>query len=209
TLHPNDFLRAADIYTSEQNLYGTDAFSRVEIKPQPAGTRPDGSQSTDVIVSVEEQAPRLMSYGGGYSTDLGLNGFFDLRHYNLLGNLWQGGARISWSQRQQLVQFDFINPRFLPDGKDHFAPLTLSAGYQRDSTVTRFFRSAFDKGTFGIVQRVDDKGNPIDDFGNKAGDPTINRLTFTAETNHTINRKQRSILFVRYRFEDVRLFNFE
>ena len=209
TLHPNDFLRAADVYTSEQNLYGTDAFSRVEIKPQPTGTRPDGSQSTDVIVSVEEQAPRLMSYGGGYSTDLGLNGFFDLRHYNLLGNLWQGGARISLSQRQQLVQFDFINPRFLPDGKDHFAPLTLSAGYQRDSTVTRFFRSAFDKGTFGIVQRIDADGNPIDDFGNKAGDPTINRLTFNAETNHTINRKQRSILFVRYRFEDVRLFNFE
>jgi outer membrane protein insertion porin family len=209
TLHPNDFLRAGDIYTSEQNLYSSDAFSRVEIKPQPAGTRPDGSQSTDVIVSVEEQAPRVMSYGGGYSTDIGLNGFFDIRHYNFLGNLWQAGSRISWSQRQQLVQFDFINPRFMPDGKDHFAPLTLTAQYQRDSTVTRFFRSAFDKGTFGIVQRIDENGNPIDDFGNKAGDPTINRLTFTAETNRTINRKQRSILFVRYRFEDVRLFNFE
>jgi outer membrane protein assembly factor BamA len=83
---------------------------------QPAGPGPDGSRLSDVIVNVEEQAPRLMQYGGGYSTDLGASGFFDIRHFNLLGNLWQGGARIRWSQRQQLVQFDFINPRFMPDG---------------------------------------------------------------------------------------------
>ncbi|MGH9819549.1 MAG: BamA/TamA family outer membrane protein, partial [Pyrinomonadaceae bacterium] len=121
--------------------------------------------------------------------------------------LWQGGARVRWSERQQLVQFDFINPRFLHDGKDRFAPLTLSAEYQRDSTVTRFFRSAFDTGTFGIVQRIDENGKPIDEFGNNTGNPTINRLSLTAETNRTIDRKHRSVLFVRYRFEDVRLFN--
>src|SRR5207247_1517857 len=75
TLRSGELLRSADIYTSEQNLYGTDAFSRVEIKPQPAGDTPDGSRLTDVIVNVEEQPPRLMSYGGGASTDLGLDGF--------------------------------------------------------------------------------------------------------------------------------------
>jgi outer membrane protein insertion porin family len=164
TLHPGQPLRARDIYTSEQNLYATDAFSNVEIKPQPAGDLPDGSRKSDVIVSVTEQAPRLMQYGGGFSTDLGANGFFDIRHFNLLGNLWQGGARVRWSQRQQLFQLDFINPRFLRDGRDRFAPLTVRAEYQRDSTVTRFFRSAFDKGTFGIVQRIDSNGHPIDEF---------------------------------------------
>ncbi|HSU25497.1 MAG TPA: BamA/TamA family outer membrane protein, partial [Pyrinomonadaceae bacterium] len=90
-----------------------------------------------------------------------------------------------------------------------FAPLTLSLQYQRDSTVTRFFRSTFDKGTFGIVQRVDANGNPVDEFGSPVADPTINRFTFTAETNRTINREQRSVLFFRYRFEDVRLANIE
>lgn len=209
TLRTGEFLRAADIYTSEQNLYGSDAFSRVEIRPQPAGDAPDGSRLSDIIVSVEEQAPRLMTYGGGFSTDLGLDGFFDIRHVNLFGNLWQGGARVRVSQRQQLVQFDFVHPRFLRDKGKRFSPLTFSALYQRDSTVTRFFRSAFDKGTFGIVQRVDEDGNPIDDLGISAGDPTINRFAVSAETSRAISRKARSLVFFRYRFEDVRLFNFE
>ena len=156
---------------------------------------PDGSRLTDIIVTVEEQPPRLMTYGGGASTDLGLDGFFDIRHVNLFGNLWQGGARVKLSQRQQLVQFDFINPRFIRDGKNRFAPLTITTQYQRDSTVTRFFRSAFDRGTFGIVQRVDENGNAIDEFGRPAGSPTINRFGISAETSRTISRKAQKFVF--------------
>jgi outer membrane protein insertion porin family len=209
-LEPGELLKRTDIYQSEENLYSTDVFSRVDIKPQSAGPGPNGTRLSDVVVNVEEQPQRLIQYGGGYSTDLGANGFVDFRHFNLLGNLWQGGASIRLSQRQQLVRFDFINPRFIPDaGRGRFSPLTISAEYQRDSTVTRFFRSAFDRGTFGIVQRIDENGNPIDEFGNGAGDPTINRLTLTAETNRTLNRAQRSVVFFRYRYEDVRLFNIE
>ena len=209
TIKPGGFLRATDIYTSEQNLYSSDAFSRVDIKPHPAGNATGDTRLSDVVVNVEEQAPRLMTYGGGYSTDIGVNGFFDIRHFNLMGNLWQGGFRVRASQRQQLVAFDFINPRFLRDGVRHYAPLTISAGYDRDTTVTRFFRSAFDKGTFGIVQRLDPDGNPIDEFGRETGDPTLNRAILTAETSRTISRKNRSILFMRYRFEDVRLYHIE
>lgn len=209
TLKTGELLRSSDIYTSEQNLYGTDAFAKVEIKTQPAGDGPAGERLTDVIINLEEQPPRLLHYGGGYSTDLGLAGFFDIRHFNLFRNLWQGGIGVKYSQRQQLIQFDFIDPRFLHDGEKRFAPLTLSALYQRDSTVTRFFRSAFDSGTFGIVQRLDANGNPIDVFGQNAGRPTINRFAFSAETSRTLSRKGRSILFFRYRFEDVRLTNIE
>ena len=206
-LRVDDVLRSTDVFTSEQNLYGTDAFNLVEIKPEPAGEKADGSgRLTDIIINVEEQKPRLITYGGGFSTDIGANGFFDIRHFNLFGKLQQGGARVRMSRLQQIVQLDYINPRFMPDGKNRFAPLTLTASYQRDSTVTRFFRTSFDKGTFGIVQRIDEEGNPIDEFGNEAGDPTINRLTVSAESSRTISTKNRSILFFRYRFEDVRLF---
>lgn len=209
SIKPGELLTAADVYTSEQNLYSSDAFELVEVLPQERIDRPEGGSKTDVIVDVKEQAPRLLSYGGGYSTDLGLSGFVDVRHFNLLGNLWQGGGRIRWSQRQQLIQLDFINPRFIRDGSKRFAPLTITAQYQRDSTVTRFFRSAFDRGTFGIVQRLDEDGNPIDSFGEPSGDPTLNRLTLTAETNRTLSRKNRSIIFFKYRFEDVRIFNID
>ncbi len=208
-IEPGELLTAPDVYASEQNLYSADVFERVEMVPQPQTERPGGGRLTDVIVDVKEQAPRILSYGGGYSTDLGLSGFVDIRHLNLFGNLWQGGARLRMSQRQQLAQIDFIYPRFIRDGKKRFAPLTLTVQYQRDSTVTRFFRSAFDQGTFGIVQRVDEDGNPIDEFGADAGSPTLNRFTMLAETNRTISRKNRSILFFRYRFEDVRLVNIE
>lgn len=209
-LRPEDVLRSTDIFASEQNLYSTDAFSLVEIKPEPAGEKADGSgRLTDIIINTEEQKPRLITYGGGYSTDFGANGFFDIRHFNLFGKLQQGGVRVRASRLQQLVQIDYINPRFLPDGKNRFSPLTFTAQYLRDSTVTRFFRSTFDRGTFGIVQRIDENGDPIDEFGRNTGAPTINRLTLSAETSRTISRNKRSVLFVRYRFEDVRLFNIE
>lgn len=206
-LQNGELLKASDVYLSEQNLYSSDAFSVVEIRPQPAGDGPDGTRLSDILVNLEEQPPRIMSYGGGYSTDVGLSGFFDIRHMNLFGRLWQGGARVKVSQRQQLVQFDFLNPRFLRDGEKRWAPFTFTAQYQRDTTVTRFFRSAFDRGTFGIVQRVDPDGNPIDEFGRNIGSPTLNRLTLSAETSRTISRADRSLIFFRYRFEDVRLYN--
>ncbi|MCO6510440.1 MAG: BamA/TamA family outer membrane protein [Aridibacter famidurans] len=212
---PGEVLRQTDIFTSEQTLYATDVFDLVEVKPEPAGDAPDGeSELYDVLVGLTEKPPRLMTYGGGYSTDVGLSGFFDIRHFNLFGRFHQGGAQVRLSQKRQLFQVDYFNPRFFFDGRDEndkkrFSPLTISLQYQRDSTVTRFFRSTFDQGTFGIVQRVDEDGNPIDEFGNTTGDPTINNLSVSAETNLTVSRKDRAILFVKYRFEDVRLFNFE
>ncbi len=207
-LRTGNLLRSRDVYATEQNLYATDAFDKITVKPREVGRTDSGEKLSDLIINVSEQPARLMTYGGGFSTELGPNGFFDIRHVDLLGKLWQGGARVRLSRRQQLAQLDLFNPRFIRE-KDKFAPLTISVQYQRDSTVTRFFRSAFDKGTFGIVQRIDEHGVPIDEFGNAAGRPTINRLTLSAETSRTLSRRDRSILFVRYRFEDVRLQNIE
>ncbi len=213
-VEPDGILRQVDVFTSEQNLYQTDVFRRVTVKPEPAGERPDGSRLRDILVNVEEQSARVLTYGGGFSTDDGAFGNVDIRHYNLFGRLQQAGARIRVSQRQQLLQLDFTDPRFMNDGKSsngfiRYAPLKFTALFQRDSTVTRFFRSAFDQGTFGIVQRLDENGNPIDSFGTKTGDPTIQRISFTAETSRTISEKRRSILFANYKFEQVNLLNID
>ena len=208
-LEPNDVLRQNDIFTSEQNLYATDVFKRVEIKPEPAGLKPNGDRLTNVVVNLEEQKSRVITYGGGYSTDIGAFGNFDVRDYNLFGKLVQGGIRVQGSQRQQLVQFNYFNPRFIKEAKNRFAPLNITLSYQRDTTITRFFRSTFDEGTSGIVQRFDEDGNPIDAFGNETSSPTLNRFTLSVETSRTISQKTRSLFFLRYRFEDVRIYNVE
>ena len=202
-----DVLRADRITESERNLYATSVFQQVNITTEPAGTTADGNARRDVIIELQEDKQRLLTYGGGFSTDDGPNGTVDIRYLNLFGKLYQAGARVRASRRQQQVQFDFTNPRFLRESDGQFAPLTLTAQYLRDTGVTRFFRTTLDQGALGIVQRLDANGNPIDEFGAKTGVPSINRYSFNAETSRTINRATRSLLFLRYRFEEVQLLN--
>jgi outer membrane protein insertion porin family len=206
SLQSGELLKASDIARSEQNLYATDVFRRVEIKTAEAGTISEKIEKKDITINVEEQKPRNLQYGSGYSTDTGPFVVASLSHNNLFGSLQQGNILARISRLQQLLQISFLNPYFLREGKGKFSPLRITAQYQRDATVTRFFRSAFDKGTFGIVQRLDPNGNPIDVFGNRTGNPTINRLTLTTEIQKNLNLKRRGVLFVKYRFEDIRLF---
>jgi outer membrane protein insertion porin family len=208
-LSEGDVLRSDRVSEAERELYLTDAYRQVIIHTEPAGETASGFKKRDLIIDVEEKKPRVMDYGGGYSTDTGALGLFEISNVNLMNKLRQGAMRLRASNRQQLVRFEFLDPRFAQYGKRQFAPLALSVQYQRDSTVTRFFRSAIDRGTFGIVQRVDKKGNPLDEFGRKVSEPTINRFTVTAETQRVLEEKTRTIVFVRYSYEDVRLFNLQ
>jgi outer membrane protein insertion porin family len=198
-------LRAEELSESERVLYGTDAFSRVTIRTVARFDTVDGFKQHDVIIDLEEQKPRILSYGGGYSTDNGPLGTIDLRNVNLFGKLQQGGIRLRASQRQQLFRLDYFDPRFRPYGDHQFSPLTFSVQYLRDTSVTRFFRSTIDRGAFGIVQRLDEDGNPIDQFGQPSGTPTINRFTFNVETQRVLDRKSKTLVFLRYSYEDVRL----
>lgn len=208
-LSEGDVLRADRITEAERALYVTDAFRQVLISQQPAGDAPGGAKKYDVIIDVEEKRPRVIEYGGGYSSDAGVLGLLSLTNVNFMNKLRQGAIRIRASQRQQLIRFEFLDPRYFHYGKKQFAPLAISAQYLRDSTITRFFRSTIDRGTFGVVQRLDEKGNPIDVLGNRVGEPTIDRLTFSVETQRVLSQKLHSILFLRYNYEDVRLRNIE
>ena len=208
-LLPGDALRADRITEAERLLYLTDAFRQVLISQQPAGDGPNGTRRYDVIIDVEEKRPRVIEYGGGYSSDIGAFGLLELTNVDFMNRLRQGAMRLRIAQRQQLVRFEFLDPRFFHYGKRQWAPLALSVQYFRDSSITRFFRSTIDQGTNGIVQRLDEHGNPVDQFGNPAGEPTINRLTFGIETQRVLSQKSHSIVFLRYNYEDVRLRNIE
>jgi outer membrane protein insertion porin family len=208
-LHSGDPLRADRITEAERALYVTDAFRQVVISQQPAGEAPGGAKKYDVIIDVEEKKPRVIEYGGGYSTDTGALGLMELTNVNFMNKLRTAAIRLRGSQRQQLVRFEFLDPRFARYRKDQFAPLALSLQYLRDSTITRFFRSTIDRGTFGVVQRLDADGNPIDVLGNRIGQPEIDRLTLTIETQRVLSQHRHSIVFFRYTYEDVRLRNIE
>lgn len=208
-LSPGDILRADRISEAERALYVTDAFRQVLISQQPAGDAPGGIRKYDLIIDVEEKRPRVIEYGGGYSTDTGVLGLLELTNVNFMNKLRQGAIRIRASQRKQLIRFEFLDPRYFHYGKKQFSPLAISAQYLRDSTITRFFRSTIDRGTFGVVQRLDAKGNPLDVLGNRVGQPTIDRLTFSVETQRVLSQKLHSIFFLRYNYEDVRLRNID
>jgi outer membrane protein insertion porin family len=208
-LSEGDALRADKISEAERALYVTDAFRQVLISQTLAGDGPNGTKKYDVIIDVEEKRPRVIEYGGGYSTDSGALGLLELTNVNFMNKLRQGAIRIRASQRQQLIRFEFLDPRFARYGKKQFAPLAISAQYLRDSTITRFFRSTIDRGTFGVVQRLDEKGNPIDVLGNRVGQPTIDRITLSVETQRVLSQKSHSIVFFRYNYEDVRLRNLD
>jgi outer membrane protein insertion porin family len=155
-----------------------------------------------------------MDYGGGYSTDGGPLGLFEIYHNNLGGTLRQGALRARGSNLHQLFRLEFFDPRFRHYGQTKFSPLAISAQYQSDRSVTRFFRSTLDKGSFGIVQRLDPNGNPIlisctlpETQCEQTGEPSINRFTFNIESQRVLQDRTNTILFVRYNYEDVRLFN--
>jgi outer membrane protein insertion porin family len=204
-LKEGQVLRADDIAESERILYETNAFRQVIIRTQAAGENASGFKLSDVIIDVEELKPRRQDYIFGYSTDGGPLGGYELQNTNLRGELQQGTIRFRANRVHQLIRFEFFDPRFRHYGKAKFSPLTASLQYSRDVSVTRFFRTTIDRGSFGIVQRLDEKGNPIDIFGNKTGEPTINRFTFNIESQRVLNARARTILFVRYNYEDVRL----
>ena len=208
-LAEGDVLRADRISDAERELYLTDAYRQVIIRTEPAGETKGGYKRSDVIIDVEEKKPRVMDYGGGFSTDAGALGLFEISNVNLMNRLRQGAMRLRASSRQQLVRLEYLDPRFARYNKTQFAPLAASIEYQRDSTITRFFRSAIDRGTMGIVQRLDEDGNAIDIFGDRVHEPTINRFTAAVETQRVLDRKTRSIIFGRLSYEDVRLYNLE
>ena len=208
-LSEGNILRADRISDAERALYVTDAYRQVIIHHVDAGPGAPGTRKYDLIIDVEEKPPRVIEYGGGYSTATGPFGLIELTDVNLMNKLRTGAIRLRASPRQQLLRFEYLDPRFARYGEKQFAPLGVSLQYSRDSTITRFFRSTIDRGTFGIVQRLDAKGNPIDVFGQRVGEPQIDRFTFNIETQRVLSQRNHSIIFARYSYEDVRLRNIE
>ncbi|MET0649024.1 MAG: POTRA domain-containing protein [Pyrinomonadaceae bacterium] len=217
-LRSGEVLRGDDLAESERILLNTaEAFQQVLIRTEPAPDGPGGYKRRDVIIDVQERKSITTEYIVGFSTDTGALGGFEIRNSNLFGKLRQGALRTRFSRQQQLARVEYFDPRFRRYGEKSFAPLTFSVQYSRDTSVTRFFRTSIDRGTNGIVQRFDAEGELIDEFGQSVSGPSINRFTVNLETSRDLEyeltpagaQRKRTTLFLRYNYEDVRLFNVE
>lgn len=216
-LREGEALESDELLESERILINQtgDAFRQVIIRTESAGKNASGYPLRDVFIDVEERKRIVMDYGGGFSTDNGPLGLFELRNSNLFGELKQGAIRLRASRRQQLLRLEYFDPRFRRYGVKDFSPLTFSVQYTRDTSVTRFFRSTIDRGTRGVVQRFDEEGSLINEFGENVSEPSINRFQVNLETQRDLELeigrrgeiRKRSTIFLRYNYEDVRLYN--
>ena len=93
------------------------------IRTEAAGETSTGYRRRDVIIDVEEKKPRVMDYGGGFSTDAGALGLFEISNVNLMNRLRHGAMRLRASRRQQLVRLEYLDPRFVRYNETQFAPL--------------------------------------------------------------------------------------
>ncbi len=107
-----DVLRSDRIADSERELYLTDAYRQVIIRTEPAGETASGFKRRDVIIDVEEKKPRVMDYGGGFSTDTGPLGLLEISNVNFMNKLRQGAMRLRVSRQQQRLRFEYLDPRF-------------------------------------------------------------------------------------------------
>ncbi len=141
--HEGQLLINERLQASEQNLYSTGAFRRVTIHPVTAGAGSEYANRRNVIIELVEAPRFLLTYGGGFRTDDGPRGLFEITNTNLLGRLYTGSFRIRASRREQLGQLSFTNPR--PFGSAW--PLLASTFFQREE------RDAFDASRLtGLVQ---------------------------------------------------------
>jgi outer membrane protein assembly factor BamA len=106
-LREGEVLRSDRLAEAERVLYETNAFRQVIIRTEAAGETAAGFRRRDVIIDIEELKPRRMDYGGGYSTDSGPLGLFEIRNNNLFGQLRQGALRTRASRRQQLLRLEY------------------------------------------------------------------------------------------------------
>ncbi|HZS43774.1 MAG TPA: translocation/assembly module TamB domain-containing protein, partial [Blastocatellia bacterium] len=181
-----DVLTPQAMRQSQRDLYATGAFREVNISPEKINAQ--GSERR-VVVKVTEAKPLLLTYGLGYSTDVGPRGLLEITHSNLFGRANSATIRTSISARDQLGQILYNDPR--PMGTKW--PLTLSVYYDHNTNVRAFVPEVI---VNGIVQ----SGTSGPAFG-------VNRFAAYAQLQHRLN--DHTSVRARYDFENVKLFNIQ
>jgi outer membrane protein insertion porin family len=146
-----DLLKNDDLSRSEQDLYGSGAFRRVQIRMESLGEETStGEVQRNVFVDVEEGKSRTLVYGAGYQSDEGPRGIFEISDPNIFGRLTTASLRVRASPRNILGQISYTDPR--PFNRS--TPLLFSLLAQQQK------RPAFDATRFTGLLQVEKQLSP-------------------------------------------------
>ncbi len=108
-LAEGDAFNAALLQRSRQRIQDTGYFNSVAVTSTP-GSTPD---KAIVNAKVEEKSTGELTFGGGYSTDIGPLLNVGLKERNLIGSGVQAGVNGVLAQKQSQVDFNISDPYFL------------------------------------------------------------------------------------------------
>ncbi|MGD8375815.1 MAG: outer membrane protein assembly factor BamA [Acidobacteriota bacterium] len=172
-----DPLSRDQLLAAQRRLGRLGIFRSVDVSADAAG---DGAE-VPVAVRVREAPNILTSFGGGWDTEAGLRGFFQIRDNNFLGRGQTLGAALSASGITQRVRFSFLEPRLF--GREVEGLLTASWSMQD--------QISFDQRTVALTA---------------AGTRRIGPYRFiTAYTIEDVTLSDVQVLLLEDRIEDVRL----
>ena len=104
-----DAFNAALMRRSKTRLTDLDFFNSVNITPQP-GSAPDRAT---VRAEVDEKSTGELSFGGGYSTDIGALATAGIRERNLIGTGIDAGISTVIAQKESQINLSVTDPYFL------------------------------------------------------------------------------------------------
>jgi outer membrane protein insertion porin family len=145
TFREGDLIRPPQLAKSEEELYTTGAFRRVTVTAEKTSVGREPESSRDVVVAVDEASRYQLTYGGGYRTDDGPRGVFEISNSNFLGRLNSTSFRLRASRREQIGQLSYTNPK--PFKRD--LPMLFTVLYQRQQEV------AFDASRFTALAQLE------------------------------------------------------
>ena len=107
-LQPGDPVSRQSMLETQRKLYSLGIFRTVDVKTAPDG---DANGQAKMQVDVVEGAPLLTSFGAGYNSEQGLQGFVQIGHNNIFGSARSANLLLNASGVTQRAQLSVLDRR--------------------------------------------------------------------------------------------------
>ncbi|HOW27235.1 MAG TPA: outer membrane protein assembly factor BamA [Elusimicrobiota bacterium] len=108
-LQEGDVFSAGKVRRSVEKIYNLGFLDDVQVDVQ----QPRSPTQADIVFSVVEGHPGMLSAGAGFSSVDGLLGTFQIQHINLFGRAQRVNAMVEFGERKQNYEIGWTDPWFL------------------------------------------------------------------------------------------------